>query len=207
MAEIAKLLYQGVIPTTATSIYTAPPGKYTVIKSIFLTSLANGTDRTFNLVIGGITVGYGHTVKSFKTLFFDDIGIFLLPGETIQLHCSGGNVISQISGIESDYVPAEFPYIKSNGSIPAVTSSTILNPDSSHDWIIKSLIITNHNSADREIVVQSAGFSLLYRFNLKAYDTLIVPLPNFMLPKGQTVTAYTMSGGALFGIVAERVVQ
>lgn len=69
MAEIAKLLYQGVLPTAATNIYTAPPGKYTVIKSIFLTSLANGTDRTFNLVIGGLLLGTGTLLSHLKLYF------------------------------------------------------------------------------------------------------------------------------------------
>ncbi|MFX3651102.1 MAG: hypothetical protein ACE3K2_04780 [Paenibacillus sp.] len=206
MEEIPKMLYQSVLPTISTSVYTAPQGKYTAIKSIFLTCLANGTDRTFSLVVGGITVAYNHTIKSFKTLFLDDLNIFLLPGETIQIHCPGGNMIAQISGMEMEYIPSEFPYTKVSGSIPSVTSATILNPDSAYDWVIKSLIITNPNIADREIVIQCEGFSILYRYTLRPYDTLIVPLPKFLIPKGQKINAYNISGGAVFGIVAERVV-
>ncbi|MFE6075277.1 hypothetical protein ACFVQB_12450 [Paenibacillus sp. NPDC057886] len=207
MADIIKLLYQAVLPTSATSVYTAPQGKYTVIKSIFLSSLANGTDRTFRMIIGGITVGYDHVVKSFKTLLLNDLNIFLLPGESIQLHCPGGNMISQISGIEVDYIASEFPYIKSNGVL-SVPSSAILNPDASNDRLIKSLIITNPSSTSTEVVVQANGFALMYRQLIKPYDTLVVPMPNFFLIKGQTITANVISGsGTLFGIVAKKVVQ
>lgn len=209
MGNIAKSLYSASLPASSTNVYAAPQGKYILIKSIILTNYSS-VDRTFNLIIGGIPLGYNHTLKANGTLVIDDTNLFLFPGDWIQVSCSASSSISMfVSGEERDYVLSDFPYKRNNGTIPNSTI-TVFPADSKYDWVIKSIIITNMATVAKSIDIAANNQYLLTKYSIKPNDTLIVPLPNLFIPKGNPLTMFASSGGSgspEFGLVAQKVVQ
>ncbi|NNU96165.1 hypothetical protein [Anoxybacillus sp. EFIL] len=101
MAVTAKKLARVTINSTSTTtLYTVPANTKTIVKSIAIAGATNA-DTDFYLMIGGVALFNGATVKMKDTIIVD--GSFVLEaGETITANlASGTNIISiHISGVE-----------------------------------------------------------------------------------------------------------
>lgn len=77
ITEVSKVLYQNQLPAATTSIYTAPGGAVTLIKSITAVNLKN-VDTTFQLFVNGTTTNTAITtvitLPPFTAADYDDMG-------------------------------------------------------------------------------------------------------------------------------------
>ncbi|MFJ2045797.1 hypothetical protein ACIOBL_19540 [Paenibacillus taichungensis] len=203
MVDKIRALCEGSIPTTATSRYVVPSGKYAVVKSIVIVNGSSIADLMFTITIGGVALSYNHTLKANDALYLNELDIPLLPGEEIILSSSTSNGRIIVTGLERDYVAQDYPYVKINASLG---SSYINLPANDFDSIMKSLILCNNTGTDSRVMMSdTAGSYMLFNKLVKGNDTMLIPLPNVFVAKRRQ---WQLQGaGVKLSIILEKVVQ
>ncbi|MGC5775667.1 hypothetical protein [Paenibacillus pabuli] len=207
MADKIKQLIHPLVPTTSTTAYTVPEGKYTVVKSIVINNI-NSSDLTFTLRIGGAIIANNRKLKGNDTLVLNDLDVPLLPFEGIIVQSSNISCVMYISGYERNYSAVDYPYAKVN-AITSSSESRLTWDDS--DMMIKSIIIHNSNgSGDTgSIVLVSVGAPWYFIANkaIKSKDTVIIPNINLFLGRGTGLTYKSDVLSAYITVILEKVVQ
>ncbi|PAD29795.1 hypothetical protein [Paenibacillus sp. 7523-1] len=202
MENIVKTLLEGAMPTSSTNVYTVPTGKYAVVKSIIICNAA-ATAMTIRVIIGGAYVAYNYTLKASDSLVLDELDIPLLEAENITIMGSVAGASIFVTGFERDYKAAEYPYLKSN---LIASTSAVTTPANGFDSMIKSIIICNTNgSGTSSILSMTNAWSVIDKKEIKAGDSLILPLPKMLVKNGRQLS-FSATGALVYvTVVMEKV--
>lgn len=210
MGSTIKLFYGDLPPTSSIRAYEAPSNKYAVVRSIIITNRTSAVTQYY-LHVGSTNLGNTHVLQPYQVLILDDVNIPVLPGQGITVRAdTASSVAMWISGEEIDYDISNFPYVSGYGSMQT-SVGPLVNLDASHDWMIKSLILSNTNTGSSRTVTinfttSSRVINVIPSQVIKPRDILVIPLPNIVLPKGTSVTGFvTGASDVWFGITCMKV--
>lgn len=195
------------MPTAATTSYTAPSGKFAVVKSVFICNKTS-SNITIRLIVGGINVSFDHVVKSNDTLSITDLDIPLMSAETIVVSSSTANAATiSVVGFERDYDSGTYPFLKAALSSGLGTTANAIVAVGSNDWIVRSIILTNTSTSNVNVTIDIGSVRFIDAHTIKPKDTLIIPLQVFLVAFA-TIQGFASVGSVVTsGIVLEKVVQ
>lgn len=212
MGSAAKLMFGGITPSSTSKVYEPPSNKYAVVRSIMITNRSS-VATSYYLHIGSTNLGNTHSLQPHQVLMIDDVNIPILPGQGISARTDSASSVSMwISGEEVDYDISNFPYVSGYGTLQT-SIGPLVNLDTSQDWMIKSLILSNTNyGSSRTVAIRfataSSSIDVIPSLVIKPGDVLVIPLPNIILPKGTSITGrVTEASDVWCGITCMKVVQ
>ncbi|WJH30947.1 hypothetical protein N6H13_10400 [Paenibacillus sp. CC-CFT742] len=199
MVDVIKSFFEGNLPQMNTTAYTVPAGKYAVTKSILVCNNSS-TDATVRVTVGSTWIIYNHVIKANATLLIDDLDLPILAGETITIYGSLSTCNLFITGFERDYVSGDYPYsvinVTANSSLASITIS--------FDSVIKSIILSSNTSGVSNVNVYNS-VKFISAKEIKAGDTLIIPMAKMFVPKGRNLTYNTVGNSCRITFILEKV--
>lgn len=138
-----------------------------------------------SIQIGEKYIVRGYQLKLNQTLFIDDLGIPIMPGESLRVHGSYTGVNGKITGYETltDGITSYRP--------SGLTDFGVGVPATSKDRLLKSLIITNISTfevkAGLRIGDNLAFSNMIIDYSIPVNNSIIIPSMDLFLPAGGTI--------------------
>ncbi|MER2061425.1 MAG: hypothetical protein ABS894_00690 [Aerococcus urinaeequi] len=180
MADIIKKLYGGYMPTVTTSIYTAPTGKRTVIKSMTVCN-SSPTTQTFHVMLNNIPFVWLRSIKPYETLVIPVFDQVLTSGQYISVLASAASSIHvRLSGYDTDRTDLITFRFKAGTSDTTVSGSKLL---------VKSIAICTDGSGQITFDMRFGTNYIICNQPLNPVDTILIPTLDQILEGGEGISS------------------
>ncbi|KAA8747308.1 hypothetical protein [Paenibacillus sp. UASWS1643] len=180
MADVLRKMYGGVVPTTFNDLYTVPPGKRAVLKSLTLCNQTS-SDQLYHIELGGLSFVHLQTIKAYDTLVIPVFDQVLTAGSRVRIWSQNANsIVARLSGYETDRT--DLITIRANLT---ATDTTILSGGAA--MLIKSIAVCCRTTDPVKLNLLFGNDYIISNRALGKLETLFIPVSDQYFPAGEII--------------------